>query len=111
MLYDDANKRWVPAGSETPSFSRVQIYHNAAANTYRVVGRKIQADQQVEEQTWRFRLAENWSEYLFWNNSTCAAGGDQLCHCERDEVQPSHAQLPPVAGPQTGVGPQLWEQR
>lgn len=48
MLYDDTNKRWVPAGSETPSFSRVQIYHNAAANTYRVVGRKIQADQQVK---------------------------------------------------------------
>lgn len=48
MLYDDTNKRWVPAGSETPSFSRVQIYHNATANTYRVVGRKIQADQQVK---------------------------------------------------------------
>lgn len=47
MLYDDSSKRWLPAGSETPSFSRVQIYHNAAANTYRVVGRKIQADQQV----------------------------------------------------------------
>lgn len=47
MLYDDTNKRWVPAGCEPPSFSRVQIYHNATANTYRVVGRKLQADQQV----------------------------------------------------------------
>ncbi|TWW74221.1 vasodilator-stimulated phosphoprotein-like isoform X2 [Takifugu flavidus] len=47
MLYDDTNKRWMPAGSEPPSFSRVQIYHNTAANTFRVVGRKIQADQQV----------------------------------------------------------------
>ncbi|XP_038564992.1 vasodilator-stimulated phosphoprotein-like isoform X3 [Micropterus salmoides] len=47
MLYDDTNKRWVPAGSDTPSFSRVQIYHNPGANTFRVVGRKLQADQQV----------------------------------------------------------------
>lgn len=48
MLYDDTNKQWMPAGSEAPSFSRVQIYHNTTANTFRVVGRKIQADQQVE---------------------------------------------------------------
>ncbi|XP_059206881.1 vasodilator-stimulated phosphoprotein-like isoform X2 [Centropristis striata] len=47
MLYDDTNKRWVPAGSDTPSFSRVHIYHSPAANTFRVVGRKLQADQQV----------------------------------------------------------------
>uniref|UniRef100_A0A4W6DA79 WH1 domain-containing protein n=1 Tax=Lates calcarifer TaxID=8187 RepID=A0A4W6DA79_LATCA len=47
MLYDDNNKRWVPAGSDSPSFSRVQIYHNPTANTFRVVGRKLQADQQV----------------------------------------------------------------
>ncbi|XP_035522838.1 vasodilator-stimulated phosphoprotein-like [Morone saxatilis] len=48
MLYDNTNKRWVPAGSDTqPSLSRVQIYHNPAANTFRVVGRKVQADQQV----------------------------------------------------------------
>ncbi|XP_029029195.1 vasodilator-stimulated phosphoprotein-like isoform X2 [Betta splendens] len=47
MLYDDASKRWKPAGSDSPSFSRVQIYHNAVANTFRVVGRKLQADQQV----------------------------------------------------------------
>lgn len=47
MLYDDASKRWVPAGSDSPSFSRVQIYHNPVANTFRVVGRKLQADQQV----------------------------------------------------------------
>lgn len=47
MLYDDTNKRWVPAGSDAPSFSRVQIFHNPTANTFRVVGRKMQADQQV----------------------------------------------------------------
>lgn len=49
MLYDDTNKRWVPAGSDSPSFSRVQIYHNPMANTFRVVGRKLQADQQVQD--------------------------------------------------------------
>ncbi|XP_040007448.1 vasodilator-stimulated phosphoprotein-like isoform X3 [Xiphias gladius] len=47
MLYDDTRKRWVPAGSDILSFSRVQIYHNPVANTFRVVGRKMQADQQV----------------------------------------------------------------
>lgn len=49
MMYDDGNKRWVPAGSDSPSISRVQIYHNPAANTFRVVGRKMQADQQVQD--------------------------------------------------------------
>ncbi|KAF7651158.1 hypothetical protein LDENG_00115430 [Lucifuga dentata] len=48
MMYDDGNKRWVPAGSDSPAFSRVQIYHNPAANTFRVVGRKLQADQQAK---------------------------------------------------------------
>uniref|UniRef100_A0A667WSG6 WH1 domain-containing protein n=1 Tax=Myripristis murdjan TaxID=586833 RepID=A0A667WSG6_9TELE len=47
MVYDDTNKRWVPVGSDSPAFSRIQIYHNPATNTYRVVGRKMQADQQV----------------------------------------------------------------
>ncbi|XP_034070712.1 vasodilator-stimulated phosphoprotein-like [Gymnodraco acuticeps] len=28
MLYDDVHKRWVPAGSEAPSISRVHIYHH-----------------------------------------------------------------------------------
>ncbi|KAJ4929573.1 hypothetical protein JOQ06_018596 [Pogonophryne albipinna] len=46
MLYDDVHKRWVPAGSEAPSISRVHIYHHPGANTFRVVGRKLQADQQ-----------------------------------------------------------------
>ncbi|CAG5870232.1 unnamed protein product [Menidia menidia] len=47
MMYDDHNKRWVPAGSDVACVSRVQIYHSSAANTFRVVGRKLQADQQV----------------------------------------------------------------
>uniref|UniRef100_A0A8K9XHR8 Vasodilator stimulated phosphoprotein a n=1 Tax=Oncorhynchus mykiss TaxID=8022 RepID=A0A8K9XHR8_ONCMY len=47
MQYDDGNKRWVPAGEGGQAFSRVQIYHNPVANTFRVVGRKMQGDQQV----------------------------------------------------------------
>ena len=47
MLYDDSNKRWLPAGSGPQAFSRVQIYHNPTANSFRVVGRKMLPDQQV----------------------------------------------------------------
>ncbi|KAL1791724.1 vasodilator-stimulated phosphoprotein [Sigmodon hispidus] len=47
MLYDDSNKRWLPAGTGPQAFSRVQIYHNPAANSFRVVGCKMQPDQQV----------------------------------------------------------------
>ncbi|XP_054879415.1 vasodilator-stimulated phosphoprotein-like isoform X2 [Poeciliopsis prolifica] len=47
LLYDDSSKRWVPAGSDVTHVSRVQIYHNATINTFRVVGRKLQGDQQV----------------------------------------------------------------
>lgn len=48
MLYDDSNKRWLPAGTGAQAFSRVQIYHNPTANSFRVVGRKMQPDQQVQ---------------------------------------------------------------
>lgn len=48
MLYDDSNKRWLPAGTGPQAFSRVQIYHNPTANSFRVVGRKMQPDQQVQ---------------------------------------------------------------
>lgn len=47
MVYDDANKKWVPAGGST-GFSRVHIYHHTGNNAFRVVGRKIQ-DHQVSE--------------------------------------------------------------
>lgn len=47
MLYDDANKKWVPAGTGVQACSRIQIYHSPANNTFRVVGRKMQPDQQV----------------------------------------------------------------
>lgn len=48
MLYDDSNKRWMPAGTGPQAFSRVQIYHNPTAKSFRVVGRKMQPDQQVK---------------------------------------------------------------
>lgn len=49
MVYDDANKKWVPAGGST-GFSRVHIYHHTGNNAFRVVGRKIQ-DHQVGGKT------------------------------------------------------------
>uniref|UniRef100_A0A8C9SGH9 Vasodilator stimulated phosphoprotein n=1 Tax=Scleropages formosus TaxID=113540 RepID=A0A8C9SGH9_SCLFO len=47
MIYDDANKKWVAAGTGGQAFSRVQVFHNPSNNTFRIVGRKMQADQQV----------------------------------------------------------------
>uniref|UniRef100_A0ACB8FST4 Uncharacterized protein n=1 Tax=Sphaerodactylus townsendi TaxID=933632 RepID=A0ACB8FST4_9SAUR len=47
MLYDDVNKKWMPAGSGPQIPSRIQIYQNPTLNTFRVVGRKMQPDQQV----------------------------------------------------------------
>ncbi|GAA6078417.1 protein enabled homolog isoform X4, partial [Tachysurus ichikawai] len=44
MVYDDTNKKWVPAGGST-GFSRVHIYHHTGNNAFRVVGRKIQDHQ------------------------------------------------------------------
>lgn len=41
MVYDDANRKWVPSGN-SQGLSKVQIYHNSANNTFRVVGRKLQ---------------------------------------------------------------------
>lgn len=40
MIYDDANKKWLPTGS-TPGLSKVQLLQNQANGSYRVVGRKI----------------------------------------------------------------------
>jgi len=45
MIYDEANKKWVPSGSSS-GLSKVHIYHHVLNNTYRVVGRKLH-DQEV----------------------------------------------------------------
>ncbi|XP_028852173.1 enah/Vasp-like a isoform X5 [Denticeps clupeoides] len=46
MVYDDSTKKWVPVKPGQQGFSRINIYHNTASNTFRVVGVKLQ-DQQV----------------------------------------------------------------
>lgn len=51
MIYDDGNKKWLPAGAGPQAFSRVQIYHNPTNNAFRIVGRKMQTDQQVRTPT------------------------------------------------------------
>ncbi|CAH1791942.1 unnamed protein product [Owenia fusiformis] len=40
MIYDDANKKWVPSGG-VQTLSKVQIYHHSQNNTFRVVGRRL----------------------------------------------------------------------
>ncbi|KAM5240009.1 ena/VASP-like protein isoform 3-T3 [Hipposideros larvatus] len=46
MVYDDTSKKWVPIKPGQQGFSRINMYHNTASNTFRVVGVKLQ-DQQV----------------------------------------------------------------
>lgn len=47
MMYDDGSKRWLPAGSGAQAVSRIHVFQNPSNNSFRVVGRKQQADQQV----------------------------------------------------------------
>lgn len=46
MVYDDINKKWVPAGS-SHGLSKVHIYHHFINSTFRVVGRKLQDHEVV----------------------------------------------------------------
>jgi len=46
MVYDDINKKWVPAGS-SHGLSKVHIYHHFINTTFRVVGRKLQDHEVV----------------------------------------------------------------
>ncbi|XP_055352102.1 ena/VASP-like protein [Paramacrobiotus metropolitanus] len=48
MVYDDVNKRWLPAGSSgVNGTSKVQIYQHTLNNTFRVVGRRMQDHEVV----------------------------------------------------------------
>lgn len=74
MIYDDANKKWVPAGTGPQAFSRVQIYHNPSNNAFRVVGRKMQTDQQVNKlQSDRFRLWLQTNKPFFIEGNTAGS--------------------------------------
>lgn len=95
MVYDDASKKWVPIKPGQQGFSRINIYHNTANNTFRVVGVKLQ-DQQVSPQ----RLMTLGGSLLFMllpHSPFCLKGGDQLLHSEGPEVQSGHPDLPSVA--------------
>uniref|UniRef100_A0A8B9N5J2 WH1 domain-containing protein n=1 Tax=Accipiter nisus TaxID=211598 RepID=A0A8B9N5J2_9AVES len=41
------NTQWVAAGGGPQTLSCVQLYHHPGANAFRLVGRKMQPDQQV----------------------------------------------------------------
>uniref|UniRef100_A0A672V652 WH1 domain-containing protein n=1 Tax=Strigops habroptila TaxID=2489341 RepID=A0A672V652_STRHB len=47
LLYDDPHKQWVPAGGGPQTLSCVQLYHHPGTHGFRLVGRKMQPDQQV----------------------------------------------------------------
>lgn len=111
MLYDDSNKRWLPAGTGPQAFSRVQIYHNPTANSFRVVGRKMQPDQQVRlPSPPRCPRTRPSTPQHPSRTFPLLPGGHQLCHRPGCQVQPGHPQLPPVARRPPGLGPQLWQQ-
>lgn len=43
MMYDDVTKQWLsPDGSSEPARSQVRILHNVNANTFRIVGTRLQ---------------------------------------------------------------------
>ncbi|KAK7590358.1 hypothetical protein V9T40_001971 [Parthenolecanium corni] len=46
MIYDDANKRWIPSGSSS-GVSKVHIFQHNFQNSFRVVGRKLQDHEVV----------------------------------------------------------------
>uniref|UniRef100_A0A8B9DV24 WH1 domain-containing protein n=1 Tax=Anser cygnoides TaxID=8845 RepID=A0A8B9DV24_ANSCY len=47
LLYDEAQKQWVAAGGGPQTPSCVQLYHHPGTHAFRLVGRKMQPDQQV----------------------------------------------------------------
>jgi hypothetical protein len=56
MLYDDPNKKWIPAGNgQQQGLSKVQIYRHTGNNTFRVVGRKM-ANHEVSSTLYSINL-------------------------------------------------------
>uniref|UniRef100_A0A8B9G2L8 WH1 domain-containing protein n=1 Tax=Amazona collaria TaxID=241587 RepID=A0A8B9G2L8_9PSIT len=47
LLYDDPHKQWVPAGGGPQALSCVQLFHHPGTHGLRLVGRKMQPEQQV----------------------------------------------------------------
>ncbi|KAF3847984.1 hypothetical protein F7725_021012 [Dissostichus mawsoni] len=115
MIYDDGNKKWLPAGTGPQAFSRVQIYHNPNTNAFRIVGRKMQTDQQVvincpivkglkynqatpnfhqwrdARQVWGLNFGSKEDATLFANGMSHALEATQLSpvQCQMDPLQKS----------------------
>ena len=45
-----------------------------------------------------------------WYPFLSLTGSNKLCHSKRVKIQPSHTDIPPMAGQQTGLRPQLHQQ-
>ncbi|KAI4872249.1 hypothetical protein NFI96_034401, partial [Prochilodus magdalenae] len=71
MIYDDTSKKWVPIKPGQQGFSRINIYHNTANNTFRVVGVKLQ-DQQKKNYVFKQFVVINYSivKGLKYNQAT-----------------------------------------
>ena len=77
MIYDDANKKWLPSGTSS-GLSRVHIYQNVQNNTFRVVGRKLQ-DHEVSQCIIIFLLS-------LMNVNYDITGCHQLCYIEKFKI-------------------------
>ncbi|NXH61484.1 VASP protein, partial [Rhabdornis inornatus] len=47
LLYDEAQKLWVPAGGPPPGPSCVQLFHQPGTLSFRLVGRRLHPEGQV----------------------------------------------------------------
>ncbi|NXD32368.1 VASP protein, partial [Spelaeornis formosus] len=47
LLYDEAQKLWVPAGGAPGGPSCVQLFHQPGSRSFRLVGRRLHPEQQV----------------------------------------------------------------
>ncbi|KAG8011068.1 Protein enabled-like protein [Nibea albiflora] len=122
MVYDDANKKWVPAGGST-GFSRVHIYHHTGNNAFRVVGRKIQDHQVVINCAIPKGLKYNQATQTFhqWRDARQVYGlnfgskEDANSHSSADlTIVPRHAEVHPPSLTQWVLNPghmsELWNQ-
>lgn len=112
MVYDDANKKWLPSGTSS-GLSRVHIYQNAQLSTFRVVGRKLQDHEvsfcrvsQARERGQLPFIVIVWALSLVWYSllskhsisfPSLLLGCHKLCYTEESQIQPGNADLPSVA--------------
>nr|XP_019947125.1 PREDICTED: ena/VASP-like protein [Paralichthys olivaceus] len=102
MVYDDTSKKWVPIKPGQQGFSRINIYHNTANNTFRVVGVKLQDQQRRRRESSRRRemvsgewvcqcLCVCYSRFLFFSMSCPAVQRQVQNGPSSDEIEVQRA--------------------